>query len=336
MKKEEIVRNFTAMVENKYQTNTYFDELEKLENQICNTIMPQVLDKKGWYDEIIKQLEKYHFNDEVMENEVKPRFISVAKKMTNEIKKKRIGNTGERYVTKFVDEAGTYFENPYLISNVCLKYNDIKVEIDNILITDKAIFIIETKNWSKKIYISSSGEIFEDNKIVIGQNIINSMANKRLALWHILKEKGLKNIHINEFVVNANQKNKIKSETNKIMIFNNAPDIVEYIRNYNSGICYSQRDIDSVKEVIENSIYFEEYPVEYNIEQFKNDAAEIFMAFNIENNNDESVINDETNNDIKAYIMELFKNNFSWKKCALYIVLIGASIAAGTTIKVFK
>ena len=108
------------------------------------------------------------------------------------------------------------------------------------------------------------------------------MANKRLALWHILKEKGLKNIHINEFVVNANQKNKIKSKTNKIMIFNNAPDIVEYIRNYNSGICYSQRDIDSVKEVIENSIYFEEYPVEYNIEQFKNERS---IIINVKKNN---------------------------------------------------
>lgn len=80
MKKEEIVRNFTAMLENKYQTSTYFDELEKLEKHICNTIMPQVLDKKGWYDEIIKQLEDYLFNDEIVENEVKPRLISVAKK----------------------------------------------------------------------------------------------------------------------------------------------------------------------------------------------------------------------------------------------------------------
>lgn len=330
MKKEEIVSGFTAMKEKKYDMDTYFKELEKLQEQVCNTIMPEVLNKKGWYVEIVNQLENYKFDDDNIENEIKPRFIDTANKMANEIRIKKCGNRGERNVTNFLKETQTYFNDSCLMNNVCIKCDDSNVEIDNIFVSPKCIFIVETKNWTKHVHINYCGEIFKDNKLEVNKNIINSMSNKRRALWALLKENGIKNINIQEVIVNANPHNFIKNDSKKLIIINNPPDIVSFITEYKAEVDYSYDDIENIYKVIKDNIYYETYPVEYDIEQFKNDAADLIMAFH--NENDES--GEKTNNDTKTYVLDLLKETFSLKKCAVYALMIGATLITGNYIKI--
>lgn len=69
--------------------------------------------------------------------------------------------------------------------------------------------------------------------------------------------------------------------------------------------------------------------MEYDIEQFKNDAADLIMAFH--NENDKS--GEETNNDTNTYVLDLLKETFSLKKCAEYALMIGATLIIGNYIK---
>ena len=329
MKKAEIINCFTAMNERSYNADTYFKELEKLQEQICNTLMPAVLNKKGWYEEIINQLESDKFNDDNIENVIKPRFINTAIKMSKEIRIKKCGNRGERNITNFLKETQTYFEDSCLMNNVSIKCDDLNVEIDNIFISPKCIFIVETKNWTKPIYINYCGEIYKDNILVENKNIVSSMSNKRRALWSLLKENGLKNIKIQEVIVNANPHNFIKNDCEKLLILNNPSDIVSFITDFKTEVDYNHDDIENIGKVVKDNIYSETYPVEYNIKEFKNDAAELVLALNSENKE----IEDETNNDIKTYVFDFIKESFSLKKCAIYALTIGATLIVEHYIK---
>ena len=332
MKKEEIVNSFTAMKENSYKTDVYFKELEKLQEQICNTIMPEVMNKKGWYTELINQFEEYKFDDENVENVIKPRFIDTAKKMANEIRIKKCGNRGERNVTNFLKEAQTYFEESCLLNNICIKCDDITVEIDNVFISPSCIFIIETKNWTKSVHINYCGEIFKDNKLEINKNIINSMSNKRRAIWSVLRDNGLRNINIQEVIVNANPHNFIKNDSKKLTILNNTSDIVTFITNNNSNVCYNDENIRNMETIIKDNIYSETYPVEYDIEQFKSDAAELILALNGDKN--EIEMENDSDSDTRTYLINLLKESFSLKKCAIYALMIGAAAITGNYIKI--
>lgn len=335
MNKEEILSKLTAMEKRSYESQKYYDEMERLEQQVCNMILPEILNNKGWYDEIINKLNMHNFQDERIENEVKPRFIEVASKMADEIRKKKSGNRGERNVTNFLKEARTYFEDACLMNNVSLKVDDTNVEIDNILITRKCIFIIETKNWTKNVYINRYGEIFVDKIIEVKKNLITSMSNKRIALWGLLKENGIHNIKIQEILVNANPHNEISNDSSKLLIINNTSDIVSYIVNYKSEDNFDREAIENIEKIINDNIYCEMYPVEYDIDSFKCDVAELIIAFNNEYNvNISDNQNTEETFDLKHIIIDVIKNNFSVKKCAGYAAIIALSLLTGRYLKV--
>ena len=73
-------------------------------------------------------------------------FILVFKTISN----KRKGQIGEHKVRNILIKFAV--RSDYLIDNLIINRNDSSSQIDHILITDKGIFVVETKNFSGKIF----------------------------------------------------------------------------------------------------------------------------------------------------------------------------------------
>lgn len=119
------------------------------------------------------------------------------RKWFREIPVRRAGKEGELEAQKLIREV--LHEDDILLSNICVSYEGKETELDNIVITDKGVFIIEVKNYSgklvgkeddfewKKYKLSAGGNVYEKNV----KNPIKQVKRQVYILSHYLKSHGI-------------------------------------------------------------------------------------------------------------------------------------------------
>ena len=118
-------------------------------------------------------------------------------KWFREIPVRQAGKEGELAAQEIIREV--LRENDILLSNICISYEGKETELDNVVITDKGVFIIEVKNYSgkligkeedfewKKYTLSAGGNVNEKNV----KNPINQVKRQVYILSHYLKSQGI-------------------------------------------------------------------------------------------------------------------------------------------------
>ena len=119
------------------------------------------------------------------------------RKWFREIPVRQAGKTGELVAQEIIREV--LRENDILLSNICISYEGKETELDNVVITDKGVFIIEVKNYSgklvgkeddfewKKYKLSAGGNVYEKNV----KNPIKQVKRQVYILSHYLKSHGI-------------------------------------------------------------------------------------------------------------------------------------------------
>lgn len=193
-------------------------------------------------------------------------FMEDSKFFCNLIKSEFSGNAGEYKAFRSLE---TLRCKNKVMKNIEFKSGDHRTEIDAIVFTEKAVFIIEVKNPHRDIYIDERGNYFRvGNTMNLDCNIAEKMNDKVYLLREALKKAGYANANIVSLVVFTNSTMHVDNRYDYITIcfLGNLPHIIE---RYDGNPIYSDTSISAMMDSISAAECKEAYPPEIDINQYK-------------------------------------------------------------------
>ncbi|MCR5836949.1 MAG: NERD domain-containing protein [Lachnospiraceae bacterium] len=215
-----------------------------------------------------KNEERNHVADqyiEVLNNEI-PHFYG-------ELGKRIAGYNGESKVKR----------NIYIVKSKHLLINNVELadgfnrgELDTVVITPKAIFIIEVKNPSNNMIIDARGNFFQSNGYMdLLNNIGDKMNNKEYLLKKTLEEqmnKIGKEANVVKLIVCANNKIKIMNR-NKYIETCCMSNLPYYIDAYKGKDLYSDEEMNLIRITICEAEDKKKYPLPIDAQKIKENFA---------------------------------------------------------------
>ncbi len=192
--------------------------------------------------------------------------------VTNTIKGLVSGEKGERKTFRSLEMINA---KKYLLKNVELRDGEYTTEIDAIVITSKAIFVVEVKNSSKDIYINEYGNFYRcGGKEHYDSNIGEKMNSKEYMLRKVLEESGVDKDRINivNIVVCTNSKVDFCNQYKYIQTcyLSQLPHVID---DYEGTDLCSIGEMERLSEIIESARYEGYYLMDVDLEKFKRDFA---------------------------------------------------------------
>lgn len=272
----EIISQITAFYKDTYTRSEYLPELLKLQKELIdltfNAEHAENGDLRLW--DVERHLRK--MNDErghVADDEL-ARFVKGSKAVCNNISAEFSGNVGEQKVFRALDNLGC--QNSVL-HNVELEFDGRRTEIDAIVFTNHAIFIIEIKNSKKNIFIDENGEFYRiGNSMHHDCNIADKMDEREALLRKALERAGMDYLKIFKIVTFTNPRLDVENKYHYIKV---CPSnyLTSFIEKFTSNQWYSYEDICTMAEAVTEVKCPEEYKMSIDMTEFKRDFA-ILMA----------------------------------------------------------
>lgn len=160
------------------------------------------------------------------------------------------GNAGEAKAFKSLD---TLTCENRILKNVELMTGDHHVEIDAVVLTRKAQFIIEVKNPKKNIRIDERGNYIRlSNHEHLECNIGEKMNEREYMLRKTLNDAGVKDTNIESIVVFTNSTIEVENLFSEIQhaFLSQLPHI---IKKYKGEFKYDDNMLDTIEEVINSA-----------------------------------------------------------------------------------
>lgn len=186
--------------------------------------------------------------------------------ISNAIRSEFSGNAGEYKAFRSLE---TLRCKNKVMKNIELKSGDHRTEIDAIVFTEKAVFIIEVKNPHRDIYIDERGNYCRvGNTMNFDCNIGEKMNDKVFLLREALKSSGYSNANIISLVVFTNSAMHVDNRYEYITtcFLGSLPHIIE---RYDGNPLYTECDISAMMENVTAAECKKAYPIEFDIKQFK-------------------------------------------------------------------
>lgn len=208
----EIKNSIQSFKKNEYLKVELVEELEKLEEEIIEMTFNKRHIEEGnlklWNVE--KHLEDLNERlNHVADKELQD-FKEKSSALINEIKKFKSGNKGERYVAKYLE---TLKCPNIVLQNIELSKDTHKAEIDFIVLTEKAVYILEVKNTNKNVIIDEKGNFIKIGRETLYERPIGeNMNEKEYLLRDILDKMGYKSPEIKNFVVFTNSQINVENK----------------------------------------------------------------------------------------------------------------------------
>lgn len=162
-----------------------------------------------------------------------------------------------------------------LLKNIELGDGERKTEIDALVITNKAITIVEVKNTSKDIFIDENGNYFRTGEFMCWDcNIAEKMQLKEDLLKKAIESAGLDNIPVKSVVVFTNNRIKVQNKYRGIRtsFVSQLPCIIDTMEG---DAILSDDAMGQVESIIRSAEDKREYLFEFDVEKFKLDFATI-------------------------------------------------------------
>lgn len=226
-------------------------------------------------------------------------FKDSSRFFSNLIKSEFSGNAGEYKAFRSLEMLRCKNK---IMKNIEFKSGDHRTEIDAIVFTEKAIFIIEVKNLHRDIFIDERGNYCRvGNTMNLDCNIGEKMNEKVYLLREALKKSKYANANIVSLVVFTNSTMHVENRYNYITtcFLGNLSHIIE---RYDGKPIYSDSCISTMMDIVSAAECKEAYPPEIDINQYKyrfaNLMATLEEAIKVGNTNCEadanSVVNEST------------------------------------------
>ena len=204
-------------------------------------------------------------------------FERDCKYICNLIKAEISGNRGE---DKAYESLSRIRGEHTILRNVELSNDTMRSEIDAVVITRNGAFIIEVKNTSKNIFIDAEGNYYRTGEFLKwDSNIGEKMRIKRDLLREVLDAQGLTYMPIYEVVVFTNNKVEIQNKctTLKTCFLSQLPYAIDKCHN----MTFSFKEMDLAIETISAANKESYYPLEFDVESFKNNFANILATLEL-------------------------------------------------------
>ena len=238
------IRSFSK--EEGYTKKEYLPELLKLQNELVEVAFGKESTCRLW-----NVLGKYNAlskaNGNIAQAECSKLYQDVSV-LDNQIKAEISGSKGEYKAFRSLE---TLMCDHRIVKNVSLMHGDHRAELDAVVITGKAIFVVEVKNTKRDIRIDNQGNFYrmsyEDERY--DSNIGEKMNDKVYLLKTALEEAGVENINIESLVVFTNYRINVTNDYHYIRtcFLSDLPKIIE---SYNGSKVYDRFEFDVLQNAI--------------------------------------------------------------------------------------
>lgn len=272
-----IISQITACSKDAYHREEVLPELLELQKQLINLVFNGTHAEIGrlriW--DVERHLKQMNEDCGHVADELLAQVLMNCKKICNLIKSEFSGNAGERKAFWSID---TIRCKKTVLKNVEFCNGEHRTELDGIVFTDKAIFVIEVKNPYRDIYIDERGNYCRiGTTMTFDKNIGEKMNEKISLLKDALAGSGVENFNIENIVVFTN---------NSIRVDNCYPyintcflsDMPHIIEKYPGSVSYSDEDIQKMMDSISYAQCHEAYPLPIDMQQFKSDFATLLAT----------------------------------------------------------
>ena len=185
-------------------------------------------------------------------------FISNYKQYKAEIKKKKSnfekGNMGENSIIHRLKYLENNIElNSKLLNGMVFIYNDVRSQIDHVMINKKGIFLLETKNYNCDFVINNYGEWYRksnDGKIHPYQSPTDQLLQHNIVIKNIIFSQVKYSIPIFDIFVLANPYNKVYGAEYANVRILKVDNLIEQIVNSGLSDVLYDHQVDEIYEIL--------------------------------------------------------------------------------------
>lgn len=290
-KVNQIVKSMTSFQKKSYSKNERLEELFNLQSEVVKITFPEKDDLftsrlRLW--DALNYLKAENTNSGCKANTEIKVFERDCSEIGWRIAAEVAGNKGEEKVYRRLQ----YKECPGIIlRNLELSLEDKHTELDTVVITDNAIFIIEVKNTNLDVYIDEVGDQYKvSNHKKFDSKLGTKMIFRKQLVQQIANVVGLADAEIINLVCFTNSCIKIDNRCDELQTCT-LGKLPYFIIEYQSQHSISVVDQKAIAEALTEASNQERYPMDYNIEEFKTNFARAIVAVEIAKKQQTNLIN---------------------------------------------
>lgn len=324
----EILSQITACSKDSYTKAEFLPELLKLQWELVNLTFNEEHAESGdlrlW--DVDNHLRKMNEARGYIANDELDRFTKGSKKLGNTISAEISGNIGEQKVFRELERLEC--QNGVL-HNVELEFGGRRTEIDAIVFTNRAIFIIEIKNSKKDIFIDENGDFYRTgNSMHYDCNIADKMDEREALLRKALERSGVDHLKIFKIVAFTNNHIDVENKCHRYIKVCYSNYLPSFIEKFKSDYCYSYEDICTMMEAVTEVKCKEAYQMSINMQEFKADFAKLMAILETTDDPEPIEIDDDMISEHKVMDKEITNNTKGTFKRKHMSYKLGGGMAA--------
>lgn len=311
----EIKNKITAFSKEAYRNEELLDELFRFQQEVINLTFEETYAENMnlRMDDVYKYLESKNQDLGAVADEEIDRLRKYCEDFSTMIGREVAGTNGEKKVFRALETLNT---ESLVLQNVELMSDSNRAEIDAVVITPKAIFLLEVKNSSHDMIIDARGNYYRARGYMnFDYNIAEKVNVKEHLLLKTIKESDLseeiKKINLVRLVVFANSKmhcdNRFKYL--RTCYLSNLPHVIDEHIGKDS---YSSEDINAIAAVIEKAQQKEAYPVDFDFDGFKECFANIMVSLEKTAEIEKEISEEQVYEEIWINRENIFKKKFKY------------------------
>lgn len=276
---KEIESKFTAFQKESYPKEEMLTEMFTFSREMVGITFNSNHADAGslkTYD-VRNHLEKVNEDCDHVADELFEKFDRQTHQFNDWFRKELSGSKGEYRALKSVETAHRKMR---ILKNIELEHDGHKAEIDLIVITSNAVFMLEVKNTSKQIHINENGNynrIGYDEKVNTECNIGEKMNERDYLLRKVLKNAGYPELPICSLVVFTNNDANVTNDYRYITIsyLSQLPHIID---EYNSTYVLSDKGMAKIENAILEEKCNNLYCPEMDMQEYKETFAQLLAT----------------------------------------------------------
>ena len=264
-----------------YAKNEYFSLVYQTQQKMANLVCIDKQNEKICFYNIMQKLSQIAENRLYIDNSI----LENCKKQGNILDHQLAKNkTKNQLIKKVLAETDNLERTTMVFRSLTLNSNENTVNIDLVVITNSAIFVLELKNPKQNIHISETGDYYKINSTSekkFDKNIYDDLCKKVAAIKKALSINQYSNLPIIPYLVFLNTDTEVINDCEYIQscYINELVKVIDEDER-ESIIFYNQMQ-DIINQLKFQNKYLAQENDIYNLIELKNNFAELLMELNL-------------------------------------------------------
>ena len=335
-RRNELLAEMKSFSKEKYLRTELLDELFSLQKEIVELVFKSenvnTDELKIW--DVERRFEQLNRDCGNVADKELEKFKLGSKELCNTIKAHVSGIRGEAKAFSVLEHIRS---KSIVLRNIELSDGEERTEIDALVITPKALTIVEVKNTSRNIFIDEKGDYYRTGEFLkLDCNISDKMSLKEKLVKRILQSSGIEDIEIKSIIVFTDNRMEVHNKYPEIKVCF-VSQLAHIIDGYRDESIYTDEQMGNIEMLFKEVEYKEAYPLEFDVEQYKMDFATVMTILEnaqIKANEPERIIVMKKNKLLKPIVS--FVTSKEVRRFGKSLAVSALSIASAVAINVLK